>query len=154
MRSAPAEPRAAGPDARAASKHARHLLVALALAAAALPGALPGSRGDPDPVAFLTWLAFVAAPVGALAGGMRLPAWPNAAAVPGAWMVGLVAVDALAPRDLETPLWAALAASGLFALGFALGRVLRRERGAAACSGNRACVGMRARLLQIGRAHV
>ncbi|MCY2960493.1 MAG: hypothetical protein NTY35_10045 [Planctomycetota bacterium] len=111
-----------------APDHARHLVVALALAALALPGALPGSRGEPDPVAFLVWIALVAAPVGALAGGSRLPAWPHGAAIPGAWMLVLVAVDALGARDLDTPLGAALAASGLFALGFALGRWLPRAR--------------------------
>lgn len=128
MRSGAAEPRSGA----AATEHARHLLLALGLAAVALPGALAGSRGAHDPVAFLTWLAFVAAPVGALAGGLRLPAWPHAAAIPGVWMLLLVAVDGLAPRDLETPAWAALAATGLFALGFALGRALRRERCASA----------------------
>lgn len=119
-----ADPRTGG----AAADHARHLLVALGLAAVALPGALAGSRGEPDPVAFLTWLAFVAAPAGALAGGLRVPAWPHAAAIPGVWMLVLVGVDGLAPRDLETPAWAALAATGLFALGYAVGRALRRER--------------------------
>lgn len=115
-----------------APEHARQLLAALGLAAVALPGALPGSAGAPDPVAFLTWLALVAPAVGALAGRRRLSAWPHAAAIPGAWMLLLVAVDALGPRDLDTPLWAALAASGLYALGFALGRAVRPERGASA----------------------
>lgn len=106
----------------------RHLAAALGLALLALPGALPGSRGAPDPVALLVWLAFLAPAVGVLAGGRRLSFWPLAASIPGAWMLLLVAVDALAPRDLDTPVWAAFAASGLFALGFALGRAIRPER--------------------------
>jgi hypothetical protein len=107
----------------AARGHLRQLGLALGLACVALPGALPGSRGEPDPVAFLVWLAFVAPAVGAVAGAIRLAPWPHAAAVPGAWMLLLVAVDALGTRDLSTPVWAALAATGLFALGFAIGRL-------------------------------
>jgi len=124
--------RGISPDARA--HHARHFSIALALAAVALPGALPDSRGSPDPVALLTWLALVAPAVGAAAGGARLPSWPHAAAIPGSWMLLLVAVDLLAPRDLDTPVWAALATSGLFASGFALGRALRREHRLAAAT--------------------
>ncbi len=108
--------------------HARHFGVALILAALALPGALSGSRGAPDPIAFFTWLAFVAAAIGALAGASRLPLWPHAAAIPGTWMFVVVIVDALAPRDLPTPLWASIAASGLFACGFAVGSLVRTER--------------------------
>jgi hypothetical protein len=103
--------------------HLRQLGLALALASLALPGMLPGSRGEPDPIAFLVWLAFVAPAAGALAGTLGLAPWPHAAAVPGTWMLLLVAVDALGARDLATPVWAALAATGLFALGFALGRL-------------------------------
>jgi len=100
----------------------RELGLALAVAALALPGALPGSRGEPDAVAFLVWLAFVAPAAGAVAGALRLAPWPHAAAVPGAWMLLLVTVDAWGTRDLATPIWAALAATGLFAAGFAVGR--------------------------------
>lgn len=108
--------------------HARHLAVALVLACVALPGALPGSRGAPDPIAFFTWLAFVAAAIGALAGAARLPFWPHAVAIPGVWMFVVVIVDALAPRDLPTPLWASIAASGLFAFGYAVGRLAHFEQ--------------------------
>jgi len=108
--------------------HARHFAAALICACLALPGAWPGSRGAPDPIAFFTWLAFVAASIGALAGGSRLPFWPHAAAVPAVWMFVVVIVDALAPRDLPTPLWASIAASGLFAFGYAIGRLARFEQ--------------------------
>lgn len=123
-----------GQLANTAPRHARHLLTALGLAAIALPGALPGARGTPDPIAFLTWLAFVAPAVGALAGAVRLPAWPHAAAIPGVWMLVLVGVDVLAPRDLSTPIWAAAAVAGLFAIGHAIGRFARRENGAASAA--------------------
>jgi len=108
--------------------HARDFAGALILASLALPGALPGSRGAPDPIAFFTWIAFTAAAIGALAGGRRLPLWPHAAAIPSVWMFVVVSVDALGPRDLPTPLWASIAASGLFAFGYAVGRITRFEQ--------------------------
>ncbi len=49
-------------------------------------------------------------------------------------MLVLVGVDALAPRDLATPIWAAAAALGLFAIGHAVGRSSRRENGAASAA--------------------
>ncbi len=116
-------------------RHDRHLLLALALAALALPGALPGGRGAPDAIAFLTWLAFLAPAVGALAAGLRIPLWPHAAAIPGTWMLVLVGVDALGPRDLATPIWSSLAAAGLFGLGFGIGRLLRSENAAVTAAG-------------------
>ncbi len=111
-------------DGVAARGHLRQLGLALAVAAVALPGALPGSRGEPDAVAFLVWLALVAPAAGAVAGAIRLAIWPHAAVVPGAWMLMFVAVDALGARDLATPIWAALAVMGLFAAGFAVGRLV------------------------------
>jgi hypothetical protein len=69
------------------------------------------------------WLAFVARRRGAVAGAIRLAPWPHAAAVPGAWMLLLVASTRSARATSLTPVWAALAASGLFALGFAIGRL-------------------------------
>jgi hypothetical protein len=110
------------------SAAAGSLLRAAGLAALALPGALPGARGVPDPVALLVWLACVAAPIGALAGGRRTIAFPHAAAIPGAWMILLALVDASAPRDLATPLPAGAAVAGLFLFGFAAGRAFAFER--------------------------
>jgi hypothetical protein len=117
------------------STRAQELLALSALAAIALPGALPGSRGGPDAIAFLTWLAFLAPAVGSLAGSLRIPAWPRAVVIPAGWMLVLVMVDASGPRGLPSPIWAALAVGGLFAIGFALGRVLRSDRALAAAAG-------------------
>ncbi len=100
----------------------RALALALSIAAIALPGMLTGSRGVADPCALLVWLALVAPAAGALAGGLRLAPWPHALAVPATWTVLLVWNDALAPRDLGSPAYAALALGGLFAAGYAAGR--------------------------------
>ncbi|MBL8862964.1 MAG: hypothetical protein JNK02_13280 [Planctomycetes bacterium] len=126
--------RAARRDEAAVRAQARAFLGALGIAALALPGAWPGSRGVPDPVALLVWLACCAPAAGALAGGARLPAWPFAAAIPGAWAILFALVAALAPRDLATPAYAVLAAAGLFASGYAVGRLLRPEQACVAAA--------------------
>jgi hypothetical protein len=73
-------------------------------------------------VALLVWLALVAAPIGALAGGTRMHPWVVAPVVPATWAVVLVFVDTLSQRDLPTPIWACLAWTGIYALGFGVGR--------------------------------
>lgn len=105
---------------------------ALGCAGIGVLGALPLEGLGPDPVALLVWLALCAAPVGALAGGASMHAWIVAPVVPAVWSVALVAVDALSERDLPAPLWAAVAWTGLFAIGFGLGRACAvASRGAA-----------------------
>jgi hypothetical protein len=96
-------------------------------------GALPGSRGRPDPIAFLAWLSMCALPAGVIAGATSAPLWPIGPAVPAAWMAIFGLVAASSTRVLPTPTWSALAWTGLFALGFALGRAQpgRRWRNAA-----------------------
>ena len=121
---------------------AASLLRAVALAATALPGALPGQRGVADPVALLVWLACIAPAVGALAGGARSIAGAHAAAVPGAWKILLALVDASAPRDLASPLAAGAAGAGLFLAGFAVGRALPPERTLAAAGGLAGCAAL------------
>lgn len=101
---------------------ARDLGAAFALAALGSLGALPATPAGPDPVATLAWIALAAAPIGVGAGAIGLRAWPLAPVIPALWMVVLTMVDATSPRDLPTPGWAALAWTGLFAVGFAFGR--------------------------------
>lgn len=74
-------------------------------------------------------------PAGVLAGASSAPLWPMAPVIPALWMglVGLVAAGS--SRVVPAPAWAALAWSGIFAGGFALGRLFpaRRWRLSAAC---------------------
>lgn len=102
--------------------HARELTLALALVAVGALGLWPGARGEPDPLALLVWLALVSVPVGYFGGASGLRAWPWAAMIPAAWMGVESVADALSRRDLPAPAWAALAFTGLFALGFGAGR--------------------------------
>jgi len=95
---------------------------ALACAAIGALGALPLAGRGPDPTAMLVWLALSSAPVGALAGATRMHAWVVAPVAPAVWAVVLVAVDTVSRQDLPTPIWAALAWTGLYALGFSVGR--------------------------------
>jgi hypothetical protein len=112
----------------------RDLAVALTIALVAALGALPGSRGS-DPVALLVWLSIWSLPAGVMLGSGASPLWPVAPVVPALWMalVGLVAASSV--RILPSPAWSALAWSGLFAAGFALGRLFPAHgwRIAAAC---------------------
>lgn len=101
---------------------ARDLLLAFALAALGCLGALPSTPDGPDPIATLAWIALAAIPIGIGAGALGLRTWPLAPVIPALWMVVLTMVDATSPRDLPSSGWAALAWTGLFAIGFAIGR--------------------------------
>jgi len=108
---------------------AARLAIALALAAAGGLGAL--ATGG-DAVDLLIWLAILAPAAGYLAGALGVGLLPYGLAAPGGWMVTLVVVAGWEGRDLATPLWAALAWTGLFAAGAgagALGRALRGDPG-------------------------
>lgn len=101
------------------------LLRALALASISGLGALPLAERGADPVALLIWISLCSLPVGALAGATRMHTWVVAPVVPALWAVVLVAVDSASERDLPSPVWATLAWTGLFAIGFGLGRASR-----------------------------
>lgn len=100
---------------------ARQLLLAVAFGALGALGALPGEHG-PDPLAELAWLAIVALPCGLGCGALELRAWPFAASVPALWMIALALAGAMSERALPTPVWAALAWTGLFAAGWGIAR--------------------------------
>jgi hypothetical protein len=85
-------------------------------------GLLPGAAGALDARTLLGWLALCAPAAGALCGARGLGWFPFALAVPGAWVVALVLLDASAGGVLPTPLWAACALTGLFAAGLAVGK--------------------------------
>src|SRR5688572_17893966 len=85
-------------------------------------GLLPGAAGALDARTLLGWLALCAPAAGALCGARGLGWFPFALAVPGAWVVVLVLLDASAGGALPTPLWAACALVGLFAAGLAVGK--------------------------------
>ncbi len=106
----------------------RDLLLVLAIASVALLGAVPGARGEPDPSAFLVWLALWSLPAGFLCGASGVRIWPLAPVVPAAWMALFGFVISVSRRDVPGPVWAALAWSSLYALGFALGRSIPRAR--------------------------
>jgi hypothetical protein len=106
---------------------ARDLVVPLAAAAVGALGALPGSRSGGDPVALLAWLALWCAPAGFLCGAGGVALGPLALLPPAAWMGLAAVVDGLSPRDLPSPAWGALAWTGLFAVGFGLGRLAPRR---------------------------
>ncbi len=86
-----------------------------------VPGALPLGAAGVDPYLCLGWLAFVAPAAGFVAGALGQRAWPWGLAAPATWMALVALVDVASPRDLPSPLWAALAWSGLYALGLGLG---------------------------------
>ncbi len=99
----------------------------LALAVCIALGALGcvGLAGPPDPVTELAWLALLAPAAGAGLGARGLALFPFGLVVPGSWSFFLVLADAASERDLATPAWSAAAVGGLFALGLALGRLVR-----------------------------
>jgi len=109
---------------------ARQLLLALALGAIGALGTLPGAHGA-DPLAALAWIALVALPCGIGCGALALRAWPFAASVPALWMIALALAGVASERALSTPVWAALAWTGIYAAGWGIGRASR--------SGVRAC---------------
>lgn len=102
---------------------ARDLALPLAVAAIGALGALPGTRSGADPVALLAWLALWSVPAGFVCGASGVALWPLAPLPPATWMGLAAIVDGLSPRDLPSPVWAALAWSGLFAAGFGAGRI-------------------------------
>jgi len=113
---------------------ARDLSVALALAFVGALGAWPGAHGEPDPLALIVWLSIVAVPCGAFAGASGLRIWPLAPVAPACWLAAIGIADGLSRRDLPAPAWVSAAVFGLFAIGFACGRVAPalRWRGTAA----------------------
>src|SRR5688572_4038978 len=96
------------------SGQTRALLLALALSLLGIPAVTSALRGEPDPVRALAWLALAAPAAGALARAFALSAFGMALAIPGAWLLLLVLVDARASVDLPGPLWAAFALLGSF----------------------------------------
>lgn len=115
------------------SKALRELALALGLAAAALPGALPVARvadvSVSEPLFFLVWLALIAAPSGAACAALGLRAWPYGAAVVGAWSALATAIAGTSERVVPTPLWGVLCAGGLFLGGVGFGLALLRTWG-------------------------
>jgi hypothetical protein len=107
---------------------ARDLLLALAFACLGLPGAWPGSSGEPDPRALLVWLALIAVPTGCAVGGSRLRLWPLVPVVPALWCLEVGIIDALSERDLRDPALSALALAGLYFAGVAIGRTWPRGK--------------------------
>lgn len=107
----------------------RELLLTLAVAAVGCLGAFAVGREAGDPVAFLIWLAVTAPACGFLLGALGVRPWPFAPAAPGIWMAALAWLDVASARDLATPIWSALAWTGLFALGLGLGRLRAPGRG-------------------------
>jgi len=107
----------------------RALLATLALALLGFVGALPldppGPYAGADPLFALAWAAVIAPVAGAAAVWLRVPPWPYGLAAPAAW-VGAVLWGAVhSPRLVPTPLWAAAAWIGLFALGGAAAELAR-----------------------------
>jgi hypothetical protein len=90
-------------------------------------GLLPALAGIGDPLASLAWIAVVSPAVGVVAAGLGLGAWPFGLAVPAAWMIGLVWLDARAGAALPDPAWAAMTWTGMYALGFAAGALSVRR---------------------------
>ena len=100
----------------------RPLLLALAFGALGALGTFPGEHG-PDPLAALAWIAIIALPCGIGCGVLALRAWPFAASVPALWMSALALAGVGSDRALATPVWAALAWTGIFAAGWGIGRL-------------------------------
>ncbi|MBL8857511.1 MAG: hypothetical protein JNL28_03270 [Planctomycetes bacterium] len=119
---------------RGRSVRSRDLSFVLLLGAAALPALIYGSRGEPDPLAALCWIALIATAGGYACGAQRVALWPLAPVAPVLWLVTVAFADALSRRDLPSVAWSALPVFGLFGLGFALGARAHGEvrRGVAA----------------------
>ncbi|MCE9594438.1 MAG: hypothetical protein K8S98_09610 [Planctomycetes bacterium] len=111
-----------------ASSSLRELLCALVLGAVGCLGILPVSAHGSDLFASLAWIALAAAPLGASARALGVRLVPYGFVAPGVWMAGVACLDAAIVRDLPTPLWGALAWSGLYAGGWALAAAFARNR--------------------------
>jgi len=90
-------------------------------------GLLPLLLGHFDPLLWIAWLSVIALPTGVFIGARALRLWPFGLAVPGIWMIVLVALEAEGGGALPEPAWAAASWTGLFVLGFALGPFFLRH---------------------------
>jgi hypothetical protein len=111
-------------DPRRRAGQARALGIVVALAAV---GLLPALLGIDDVLAALAWMAVIAPASGVIAAGAGVGLWPFGIAVPAAWMVGVAWLDAAGDATLPEPVWAALAWTGLYALGSTLGALAPRR---------------------------
>jgi hypothetical protein len=110
------------------SKGLRELALALLLGGVGSLGALPLGGRTPELFAALAWIAIAAAPLGALACALGVRLAPYGLVAPAIWMAAIAWLDAAVARDLATPLWGALAWSGLYAFGWALARFATERR--------------------------
>jgi hypothetical protein len=95
-----------------------------------LLGSLPAWFASCDSTGLLIWIACVSAAIGAWLGLLGLDPLRFGAVAPALWAVALALLGAGEERaSLPTPIWGALAWSGIFFAGMALGR-LRRTAGA------------------------
>jgi hypothetical protein len=98
-----------------------------------LAGAAPCAAGAREPLELVTWIALIAPAAGFHSGARGVRAWPYGLLAPAVWMIAVAWVGASrAPSapdldgvggvaGLPTPVWAALAWTGLCALGHAAG---------------------------------
>jgi hypothetical protein len=110
---------------------AKSLAWGLALGLVGALGALPVANGEADSVALLAWIAWIALPAGVLFGARGADLLRFGLVAPGCWMVALALVDAqteVPSAALPTPVWAAVAWSGMFYAGAALGRWIASRR--------------------------
>ncbi len=82
-------------------------------------GALSCALGEP--LVALAWIAVVAAPAGFHCGARGVRPWPFGMLAPAVWMIGVTWLDATGAGELPTPIWGALAWTGLFCAAMALG---------------------------------
>jgi len=99
--------------------HLHSLGLGLTLGAlGSLPAWIPGC----DAFSLLLWLSWFAPVAGVLLGASRIDPLRFGAVAPALWAVALVMLDAAAPQPtLASPLWGALAWTGLCFMGMSLG---------------------------------
>jgi len=96
-------------------------------------GSLPAWFGGRDSFALLAWLACVAPASGAFLGALGVDPLRFAAVAPALWAVALALLGASEEQaQLPTPVWGALAWTGLFFGGLGLGRLARAPATSAA----------------------